>query len=110
MFKPRLWLLLPSLIISNSLYSSIEYYYPYKVVPTSSNYGITGIMELPNARIMPEAQLKFSFSSSFPNEYTSLTATPFKWLEATYRYSEVKNENYGPAAFSGNQSFKDKWF
>ena len=39
-----------------------------------------------------------------------MTATPFSWLEATYRYTEVENRLYGPAAYSGNQSFKDKGF
>ena len=54
--------------------------------------------------------MRFNFSSSFPNEYTSLTATPFSWFEATYRYSEIKNILYGPSAYSGNQSLKDKGF
>ena len=65
---------------------------------------------MPNARMMPEAQLRFNFSSSFPNEFTSLTASPFNWLEATYRYTEIKNQNYGPSNYSGNQSLKDKGF
>ena len=59
---------------------------------------------------MPEAQLRFNFSSSYPHEFTSLTASPFNWLEATYRYAEVKDLLYGPAAYSGNQSLKDKGF
>lgn len=78
--------------------------------PTSSNYGNTGIIELPNARFLPEASLRFNFSSSFPHEYTALTGSPFNWLEATYRYTEIKNKNYGPARYSGNQSLKDKGF
>ncbi len=65
---------------------------------------------MPNARIMPEASLRFNFSSSYPNEFTSLTATPFNWLEATYRYAEIKNERYGPSGYSGNQTLKDKGF
>ena len=38
---------------SFSLVASIDDYYPYKVVPTAYNYGNTGIMEMPNARMMP---------------------------------------------------------
>ena len=68
----------------------IEFYkrllFTQKHFPTSSNYGLTGLIETPNARMMPEASLRLSFSSSFPNEFTTLTATPFSWLEATYRY------------------------
>ena len=105
-----MWLITISLFLSNSLYSSVLDYYPYKVLPSSSNYGNTGILEMPNARIMPEATLRFNFSSSFPNEYTSLTASPFNWLEATYRYTEIKDKNYGPSTYSGNQTLKDKGF
>ena len=65
---------------------------------------------MPNARMMPEASLRFFSSSSFPHEFTSLTASPFNWLEATYRYVEIKNQLYGPVAYSGNQSLKDKGF
>ncbi|MFL2706891.1 MAG: YjbH domain-containing protein [Gammaproteobacteria bacterium] len=110
MLKPKFWLLPIGLSISCSILASIEDYYPYKVVPTASNYGNTGIIELPNARMMPEASLRFRFSASYPYEYTSLTATPFGWLEATYRYAEIKNQKYGPITYSGNQSLKDKGF
>ncbi len=110
MSASKIRLVLLSLIIPSSLYSSIEEYYPYKVQPSASNYGNTGILETPNARMMQEASLRFNFSSSFPNEFTSLTASPFNWMEATYRYTEIKNVKYGPAAYSGNQSLKDKGF
>jgi len=110
MHKPSLWLSIVLIAFSNLVYSSVEDYYPYKVVPSASNYGNTGILEMPNARMMPEAQLRFNFSASYPHEYTSLTASPFTWLEATYRYAEIKNQRYGPAVYSGNQSLKDKGF
>ena len=54
--------------------------------------------------------MRFSYSSSYPYEYTSLTATPFEWMEATYRYAEIENRLYGPSSYSGNQSLKDKGF
>ena len=110
MSKSKFWLLAIGLLSSCVSYASISEYYPYKVMPSASNYGNTGILETPNARMMPEGQLRFNFSSSFPNEFTSLTASPFPWLEATYRYVEIKNVKYGPASYSGNQSLKDKGF
>lgn len=103
-------LLFSLFFISFSLKTSIDDYFEKDVHPTSSNYGITGLLELPNARFMNEASLRFSFSSSFPNEFTSLTASPFNWFEANYRYAEVKNLLYGPSSYSGNQSWKDKGF
>ena len=59
---------------------------------------------------MSPASLRLHYSSSYPIEYTSLTATPFPWLEATYRYAEIKNRKYGPEQYSGNQTLKDKGF
>tara|TARA_Y100001970_G_scaffold293937_1_gene444817 strand:+ start:2907 stop:5051 length:2145 start_codon:yes stop_codon:yes gene_type:complete len=90
--------------------SSIEDYFQYDVKPTSSNYGNTGILEMPNARFLKEGAMRFTFSASYPNEYTAYTASPFPFLEATYRYTEIKNRRYGPAAYSGNQTWKDKGF
>ena len=65
---------------------------------------------MPNARLMPEGSMKIGFSSSFPNEYTYISATPFSWLEASYKYAEQKNLLYGPSSYSGNQTLKDKGF
>lgn len=110
MLTNKTWLIIIGLAVSDIIFCSILDYYPYKVIPTASNYGNTGILEMPNARMMPEAQMRFNFSSSYPNEFTSLTASPFDWLEATYRYTEIKNRNYGPSFYSGNQSLKDKGF
>ena len=76
MAKPKLWLFLLGLCIQGSIMGSINDYYPYEVIPTASSYGNTGIIEVPNARMMPEASLRFRFSSSYPYEYTSLTASP----------------------------------
>jgi len=40
-----------------------------------------------------------------------MTASPFPWFEASYRYAEVKTVLYSPVpAFSGNQTLKDKGF
>ena len=90
--------------------SSLEDYYPKKLEPTSSNAGITGILAMPNARFMDEGSMKIGFSSSYPYEYTYISATPFSWLETSYKYTEVKNMQYGPSTYSGNQTLKDKGF
>ncbi len=65
---------------------------------------------MPNARTMKEGSMKIGASFSYPYEYTYITATPFSWMEASYKYTELKNVLYGPATFSGNQSLKDKGF
>lgn len=90
--------------------ASIYDYYPKPLDVSSSNYGVTGIMQMPNARIMNEGSMKIGFSSSYPYEYTYISASPFDWMEAVYKYTEIKNQLYGPESFSGNQSYKDKGF
>ena len=110
MLKNKLLLTGVCLLASYASKASIDDYYPYKVLPSASNYGNTGILEMPNARMMQEGQLRWNFSASYPNEFTTLTASPFNWLEATYRYTEIKNEKYGPSGYSGNQTLKDKGF
>ena len=98
------------LFFSLEVNSSIKDYYPKKLEPTSSNSGITGILEMPNARFMTEGSMKIGFSSAYPNEYTYISATPFSWLEVSYKYAEQKNLKYGPFSYSGNQTLKDKGF
>ena len=100
-----------SLLVSASwIEPSVYEYFPKKLEPTSSIFGITGILQMPNARLMQEGSMKIGYSSSYPYEYTYITATPFKWLEASYKYTELKNLKYGPSSYSGNQSLKDKGF
>ena len=98
------------LLHSVKIFSSLDDYYIHTIDSNPSNIGLTGLLEIPNARFMQPASLRFNFSSSFPNEFTSVTATPFSWMEASYRYTEVKNKRYGPSSYSGNQSWKDKAF
>lgn len=98
-------------LCSGTVYgNNIDEYFRHPVESSSSNYGLTGVLELPNARFMKEASISWNFSGSFPYEYTSVTASPFSWMEASYRYTEIKNEKYGPSSYSGNQSLKDKGF
>lgn len=99
-----------SLYFPGVINGSIDDYFPSQPVPSSSNYGETGLIVMPNARMMEGGVLKFHYSSSFPEEYTSIVASPFSWFEATYRYTELENALYGPFNFSGNQSYKDKGF
>ena len=110
MKKNLFFFLLTYFSIHSQSTENIDDYFQNPVGPTSSNYGITGVMEIPNARFMKEASILWNFSASFPNEFTSITATPFSWLEASYRYTEIKNARYGPSSYSGNQSLKDKGF
>ena len=67
--------------------ADIDDYLPRDPGPTSSNYGDTGLMEVPTARLMPEGSFKIGLNSSYPYEVTAISATPFSWLEASFRYT-----------------------
>ncbi len=96
---------------SSQVFSSIDDYLPLTTGPTSSNYGETGLYEMPTARFQEAGNLKFGFSSFYPYEVTSISGSPFSWMEATFRYNEIKNQLYSPYSFySGNQTLKDKGF
>ncbi len=110
MQKNKIFLLTFVFVFTNWINAAVYDYFPRKLEATSSNYGITGILNMPNARLMTEGSMKIGFSSSFPHEYTYISATPFQWLEASYKYTELKNLLYGPSSYSGNQSLKDKGF
>ena len=100
-----------SLLSSPYTYSSIYDYLPKDVGPTSGRYGGIGLIEVPTARFPKEGNLRLGVTSSWPYEVTALMATPFPWMEAVYRYTEVKNQLYSDIpSFSGNQTLKDKSF
>ncbi len=88
-----------------------EYIYPNNKNPSMSNYGTTGLIMMPTARLYPEGSLVFTWSHLEPYLRGSFVGYPFDWLEASYQYTDVNNKLYSDVpAFSGSQSYKDKSF
>ncbi|MDA9876133.1 YjbH domain-containing protein [Gammaproteobacteria bacterium] len=99
--------LLPLTTFSSSLHN---YIYP-KQQPSYSNYGTTGLIQMPSARFHEAGSLGLSWSSNDPYLRGSLIAYPFSWFEAAYGYTDINNALYSNvASFSGSQSYKDKGF
>ncbi len=87
-----------------------DYIYPNRL-PSFSNYGTTGIIQMPSARLHDEGSLALSWSHNEPYLRGSIIAYPFSWLEATYGYTDINNALYSNvSSFSGSQSYKDKGF
>ena len=84
------------IFLSKPIKAELDDYLPKDPGPTSSNYGDTGLLEIPTARLMPEGSFKIGINSFDPYEVTAMTATPFSWLEATFRYTELENQLYSP--------------
>ena len=88
-----------------------EYIYPYSNVPIISNYGTTGLLQVPTARMHEEGTISFSWSHLDPYLRGSIVANPFDWFEASYQYTDVNNYLYSTVkSFSGSLSYIDKGF
>ena len=98
-------------LISYPTFADInDYIYPNRS-PSFSNYGTTGIIQMPSARLHEEGSLAISWSHNEPYLRGSVIAYPFSWLEATYGYTDINNALYSNvSSFSGSQSYKDKGF
>jgi hypothetical protein len=105
-------LCLVSFLYCSHLHSSIaDYVYPHGSYPSFSNYGGLGLIQMPNARFLEEGSIAVSWSDIEPYQRGSIVAYPFDWLEASYQYTDINNALYSNvAAFSGDQTYKDKGF
>ncbi len=104
-------MLLLQLFVSSAYGSIYDYIYPHYDVPSISNYGTTGLLQNPTARLHEEGTLALSWSHNEPYLRGSIIAYPFDWLETSYQYTDVNNALYSDVkSFSGNQTYKDKSF
>ena len=101
-----------SLLLHGKLVAQIsEYLYPNLDSPSFSNYGTTGLIQMPSARFYEEGSIGFTWSHLDPYLRGSVIAYPFNWFEASYQYTDVNNWLYSEYSdFSGSQSYKDKSF
>lgn len=76
--------------------------------PTQSDWGGVGLLQTPTARMADEGAMAFTANRTSPYTRYNFTLQPLPWLEGSFRYVNVANRRYGPASFSGNQSYKDK--
>lgn len=88
-----------------------DYIYPYHSLPSYSNYGTIGLIQMPSARMHEEGTIGFTWTHSEPYLRGSIMGNPFDWFEASYSYTDVNNKLYSDSPeFSGKQSYKDKSF
>ncbi|GGD34894.1 membrane protein [Malaciobacter pacificus] len=76
---------------------------------TSMFNGNTGIIETPNARIMPDWSMRMFLNQDQPFTYFGFTATPLPFLEANFHVTRIS----GVTGFGSNYgygNYKDKSF
>jgi hypothetical protein len=57
------------------------------ILPTASNFGGMGLLDMHNARFMPDGYLGLNVNVKMPDDRIALTFQALPWLEATFRYS-----------------------
>ncbi|SON51024.1 putative porin [Vibrio tapetis subsp. tapetis] len=82
---------------------------PVQFKPSQSDFGGTGLMQMPSGRVAPEGE--FNLNANFNDAYqiynVSLVLMP--WFETTIRYTIVPNSRYsGDSSFSGDTPYADK--
>lgn len=85
-------------------------YFDTRRANTLGDFGNIGLMQMPTARMGDDGQLNFSLSHVWPYERYSLNLQILPGVESTLRYSNTLNRLYGPADFSGSQTWKDRSF
>lgn len=74
----------------------------------SSNWGVTGLIQAPTARMNPAGEASATLVRTAPYRWMNVNLQPLDWFEATLRYVDIEDKAYGPSSFSGDQSYKDK--
>ena len=76
---------------------------------TMGDWGGAGLLQTRNARFDADGQFNIGYSFVDPYKRYTFNLTFFPWLEATFRYSEVRSIFYSNVpGFSGDQRYKDR--
>lgn len=75
---------------------------------TTSDWGTAGLLQTPSARMNEAGEASASVSHTYPYTRLNFMLQPLDWFQGGFRYIDVSNRAYGPAALSSSQSYKDK--
>ena len=75
---------------------------------TANDWGEVGLLQTPSARIAPSGTLSAQLGHVWPYTRGNVFMTPFDWLEAGFRYTDIANRAY--LGSGGGQTGKDKSF
>lgn len=72
-------------------------------------HGGTGLIQTPSARMLPEGDMRVSYTDNDEYRFWSATLQLYPWMQTTVRYTDVRTRLYSPfVGFSGDQTLKDK--
>lgn len=76
---------------------------------TTNDWGVTGLLQTPSARMMPLGTLSVSNTVAQPYQRLNVFLQPLSWLEFGFRYTSITDRLYSSReGFAGDQSYKDK--
>ena len=75
---------------------------------STSDFGGTGLLQNPTARMFDDGEIAVSFSHVLPYSRANFTLQPIDWLEVNIRYTSISNRAYDPSGTISSQSYKDK--
>lgn len=78
-----------------------EYFSP------TNDYGTVGLLQTPSARFPEEGEVRLGYSRPEPYAHYFVTAAPFDWLQASFRYTKFTNE---PLSYDPDSDYLDKGF
>lgn len=92
-FKQSLFLLF--LIISGNAFPAYYVKHSYgQIDPSYNSIGQTGLIHLPSASLQESGTVGLTLGRGSFNEFLSVIATPFPWLEASYFYHRPRDTFY----------------
>ena len=64
------------------------------VPSVASDFGVTGLIDIPTARMSPDGNLRTTISSQESHKSAAITYQVTPWLEGTFRYTGFKSSRY----------------
>ena len=80
---------------------------------TFNNHGVMGLINMPTARFYDESSFGVTLYNGDPDQKISLTSFPFDWLEASFFYMNIEENQQCRSNGQGKtfcQGYKDKGF
>lgn len=71
-----------------------------------SDYGGTGLLQTPTARMAPVGQFAFTYSHIDPYSNVAVSLQPFSWMQAGFRYTSISGRSFN--GDTPNRNYLDK--
>jgi len=78
-------------------------------LPTQSDFGGVGLIQMPSGRMAKEGTFSFSATENQEYQFYAISLQLLPWLETSIRYTQVEDVLYSPFEnFSGDTKYTDK--